>query len=143
VAIARPSAWVVVREPLNRNVIFQALRRLRQKLDPSYSPEQHFFSETELQELFRRAGIRVIDTGYFGFFSTPIAQVILRPQWVFTPLSRLAVRLDRWLERHLPLALRRMAFNVVVRGRVASGPVAGPPEKRNRSEKGCNDRLGT
>ena len=120
VRIARPSAWVVVREPLNHNPLFQALRRLRQKLDRSYSSEQHFFSETELRELFRRAGIKEIDTGYFGFFSTPFAQVILRPQWIFTPLSRLAVHLDRWLERHLPPALKRMAFNIVVRGRVAS-----------------------
>lgn len=118
VKIARPSAWVVVREPLNHNPFFQALRRLRQKLDRSYSSEQHFFSEAELRELFRRAGIKEIGTGYFGFFSTPFAQVILRPQWIFTPLSRLAVRLDRWLERHLPPALKRMAFNVVVRGRV-------------------------
>lgn len=142
VRIARPSAWVVVREPLRHNAFFQMLRRLRQTLDRSYSPEQHFFSETELRELFRRAGIREIDTVYFGFFSTPFAQVILRPPWIFTPLSRLAVRLDRWLERHLPLALRRMAFNVVVRGRVASGTVADPPEGRNRSGKGCSDRPG-
>jgi hypothetical protein len=52
-----------------------------------------------------------------GFFIPPFAQVILNPQALSVPLSRLADRLDHGLERYLPRPLKRFSFNLVVIGR--------------------------
>ena len=118
--LARPGGILEVVEPQRGNPLIQLMRWIRHRVDPAYSREQVFFSVRELLDLFGRHGVEKSSVQYTGFFSTPFAEVILRPNWLFLPLSRLATAIDRWLGRHLPRWLGWLSFKVVVRGRFGS-----------------------
>lgn len=115
--IAKPNAFLVVIEPQNNNPLLQAMRWARSQVDSSYSEEQIFFSEASLKELFSRHGITDITLTYEGFFSTPFAQVILPPQALMAPLSRLAISIDNWFHAYAPVTLKKMSFNLLLTGR--------------------------
>jgi len=119
--IAKPGAFIVVIEPQNANPLIAVMRGARKLLDPAYSRDQASFSWEDLRCLFLSAGISDIAVDYQGFFSTPFAEVVLFPQAVFIPLSRLAGALDRWLQGKLPVALKKMSFNIVVSGHFPGG----------------------
>jgi len=114
--LARPGARFVVIEPQNGNPVIQLMRWIRGKVDESYSSEQRFFSEQELVSLLSRNGVVDLEIGYQGFLTPPLAQVILNPQAIFVPLSRLAVQIDHWLARHLRGPLQKLSFNIVLIG---------------------------
>lgn len=115
--IARPGAFMVAIEPQNGNPLIQAMRWFRGIIDPSYSQEQVFFSTEELEEIFTRHGITRLEVSFQGYLTPPFAQVIIPPQFLTVPLVRVAIRVERWLQVHLPRSLRRLSFNVVVIGR--------------------------
>ncbi|MGD1991913.1 MAG: class I SAM-dependent methyltransferase [Anaerolineae bacterium] len=115
--IARPGAFMVAIEPQNGNPLIQVMRWVRGKIDPSYSQEQVFFSTEELEEIFTRHGITGLEVSFQGYLTPPFAQVIIPPQFLTVPLVRLAIRVERWLQAHLPQTLRGLSFNVVVIGR--------------------------
>ncbi len=119
VRMARPGACFVVIEPQNGNPLIQLLRWLRGTMDPSYSSDQIYFSERDLTDLLRGHGIRDLLVEFQGFLSPPFAQVVLFPQALFAPLSRAASRTDLWLASALPNPLKRLSFNIIVRGRFA------------------------
>jgi SAM-dependent methyltransferase len=114
ITLAKPGAFLVAREPQNGNPFIQLLRWLRGRTDASYSREQLFFAEGQLSALLRRHGLTGLQIEYQGFCVPPFAQVVLPPQMVMTPLSRLAARMDGWLHTHLPRPLKRLSFNIVV-----------------------------
>ena len=114
--ISKPGARLAVIEPQNGNPIIQIMRWLRARLDGSYSEEQIYFSEASLRELFLRNHIENVQTNYYGYASTPFAQVILNPQSITTSLSYHSVNLDKWLTKHLPTSLRKFSFDVAVSG---------------------------
>ncbi len=116
VRLAKPGAFFVAIEPQNTNPVIMGMRRLRGLLDPAYSREQDFFSQKDLQNLFSTAGLSILAIGYQGFFSTPFAEVAMVPQALFIPVSRLASAMDRWLQGHLPAALKKFSFNIVATG---------------------------
>ncbi|MBU0703267.1 MAG: methyltransferase domain-containing protein [Chloroflexi bacterium] len=115
--IAKPDAFLVVREPQNGNPLLQALRWGRGIVDPSYSGEQIFFSERDLRELFSNHGVMDISVEFQGFLSTPFAQVVIPPQLLSVPLCRAAISIDRWLDARLPGSLKKLSFNIIVIGR--------------------------
>lgn len=115
--LAKPGARFVAREPQNGNPLIQGMRWVRGKLEGSYSEEQIFFSEKQLMALFRRHHIEDLQIVYQGYFTPPLAQVVMKPQAVFTPLSRLSVQLDEWFNWHMPKSLGKLSFNVAVTGR--------------------------
>lgn len=117
VRIAKPGAFLVIREPQNGNPLLQALRWGRGIVDPSYSKEQIFFSERDLKELFSNHGVMDISVEFQGFLSTPFAQVVMRPQFLSVPLCRAAISIDRWLGARLPEPLKKLSFNIIVIGR--------------------------
>jgi ubiquinone/menaquinone biosynthesis C-methylase UbiE len=117
VRIAKPGAFLVVREPQNGNPLLQVMRWIRGIVDSSYSKEQIFFSEKDLRELFETHGIVDLSVEFQGFLSPPFAQAILHPQVLTVPLSRVATRVDSWLNTYLPGVLRKLGFNIVVVGR--------------------------
>lgn len=117
--IAKPSAFLVVREPQNGNPFLQAMRWMRGIVDSSYSREQIFFSEGSLRELFSNHGITDLLVEFQGFLTPPFAQVVMHPQALVVPLSRMAISVDRCLNVHLPAPLRKLSFNIVVIGRFA------------------------
>ena len=116
VEIAKPGAYLVAREPQNRNPIIQFLRWARSILDNSYSEEQIYFSESQLISLYQNHKLQDIHVIFHGLFSPPFAQVILNPQSVTAPLSQLSINVDDWAQKHLPKAMLKMGFNIIVTG---------------------------
>lgn len=115
--IAKPGAWLVAREPQNGNPLIQFLRWARGRLDGDYSTEQTFFSEAAIRNLYQRHGLTQLQIEFQGFFIPPFAQVILNPQAISVPLSRLAHWSDTQLHRYLPRFLKKLSFNIVAIGR--------------------------
>jgi SAM-dependent methyltransferase len=115
--IAKPGAFVVAIEPQNANPFIRGMRWLRGFLDSTYSREQIFFSQEDLRNLFSTAGITDLSIDYQGFFSTPFAEVVMAPQALAVPFSRLASSMDCWLQVNLPVALKKFSFNIVAIGR--------------------------
>ena len=114
--IAKPGAFLVVREPQNGNPLLQTMRWIRGIVDASYSREQIFFSEAGLRELLSH-NVTDIAVEFQGFLSTPFAQVVMRPQFLSVPLCRAAISTDRWLDARLPAPLKKLSFNIIVIGR--------------------------
>lgn len=110
--IAKPGARLVAIEPQRANPVIQTLRHLRARFDPDYSAEQVFFSEEELRSALLSAGLRDVRLEYQYFVTTPFAQVALRPDGLFVPLSWIAIQLDRVLDRLLTGRARRMSWNL-------------------------------
>lgn len=115
--IAKRGAFLVVIEPQNGNPLVQAARYVRRILDPTYSRDQVFFRERELANLLPEHGIEVLSVAFQGFLTPPFAQVIMPLQALSVPLARLAVLADAWLDAHLPDALGRLSFNIVITGK--------------------------
>jgi SAM-dependent methyltransferase len=118
--IAKPHALVVVIEPQDGNPLIQAMRFVRGVVDRAYSRQQVFFSERALLELLEDQGITVLSVDFQGFLTPPFAQVVIHPQVLSEPLSRLAILVDGWLGPRLPSFLKRLSFNVVITGRFDS-----------------------
>jgi hypothetical protein len=93
------------------------MRWIRGIVDPSYSEDQVFFSQDDLTGLFQNHGITDMLVRFEGFLTAPFAQVIVHPQALSVPLCRAAVRVDAWLDTHLPEQLKILSFNLAVIGR--------------------------
>lgn len=115
--LAKPGAWLVVREPQRANPLIQTLRWLRTQIDGSYSEEQIFFAAPELIDLLQRHNLCLCAVEYQGYFTPPFAQVVLPPQSLTLPLSRWADRMDNWLHGRLPHPFNQLSFNLVVRAK--------------------------
>lgn len=113
----KPGGYLVANEPQPGNPVVQGLRKIRTKVDTSYSDEQEFLSAEYLRDMYSQAGFTAIRTVPQGYFSTPFAEVILRPQAVFSLLSKTACALDRVLESGTGKLLGRMSWNVIACGR--------------------------
>src|SRR5262245_20590611 len=81
--LAKPGAWFIAREPQSANPLIQLLRKLRMRLDPSYSRQQTFFSRREIVALLEAGGLESVEARYQGFLTPPMAQVALHPQAIF------------------------------------------------------------
>ena len=110
--LARPKGFILAIEPQNANPLIRVMRRVRVWVDKSYSQDQIFFSRDELIDLFQRNGVRNLSFDYLGYFSTPLAEVVLYPQFFFSPLSRMTAGFDSWLINHLPGKLRKFSFKI-------------------------------
>lgn len=115
--IAKPGGYFVAIEPQSGNPAVQIMRWLRTKIDRSYSIDQQFFSKNELYDLMDNNGMTEIEIEYQGYFSPPFAQVIIPPQILTIPLSRLAIYLDGLLDKHLPGILKSLSWNIVIRAK--------------------------
>lgn len=114
---AAPGAWFVAVEPYSGNPLIQIMRFARAKIDKGYSADQKFFSRHELNDILSRNGMREIELVNQGFFTPPFAQVIMPPQIVTAPLSRLATWLDAGMDRCLVPILGPLSWNIVIRAR--------------------------
>jgi 2-polyprenyl-3-methyl-5-hydroxy-6-metoxy-1,4-benzoquinol methylase len=115
---AKPGGHFIALEPNNRNPIIQGLRFLRKKVDSSYSSDQKFYSPEELRLLLEQAGLTQINIRNEGYISPPFAQVIMRPAFIFSPLSRLALWCDQKLSPTVPSFLQLQSWNLVSHGRI-------------------------
>ena len=120
IALLKPGGFLVVNEPQSANRIFQALRHVRSKMDSSYSTEQEQLNATELKALFRQYGLFNVMCSPQGFFSTPFAEVMIRPQVLTNWLGKTACQVDRLLEKNLPDLMKKIAWNIIVSGQKAT-----------------------
>ena len=114
---ARSGTFFVALEPQNTNPLIQLMRKMRKKLDSSYSEQQVSFSPHDLKRLLTSNGLKLIDMRYQGYFVPPFAQVVLRPQIIFVPLCYIAIFLDNIIEKYLPNFIKKFSWNVVVIGK--------------------------
>ena len=114
---AVPSTIFVAIEPNKANFFIQLLRRVRKKVDVSYSKEQTYFSKSELFNIFERAGFRDIELRYQGFFSPPFAQVVIKPQLIGIILSKFAVLIDKIIDALLLEKLKFLSWNIVIKAK--------------------------
>jgi len=115
--VAMPGAYFVAREPHRMNPVVQFLRWIRKKVDASYSKEQRFFKPSELVDLLKRNNFEDISYKFIGFFSTPLGEVVLKPQWFFLRVSKLAILVDSLFDKILPNFLKFISWDVVVRAK--------------------------
>lgn len=116
--IARNGAYLVAIEPQRQNPAVQLLRKIRARLDRTYSADQAYFKGDELRNILSQNGITSLFIDYQGFFAPPFAQVIMYPSGLFACFSGLCVKIDRVLNKILPLFLRRLSFNIVVTAKI-------------------------
>lgn len=102
-------------EPQRGNPLVQLLRSIRKITDKGYSDDQKFFSKKELTEIFQDAGYTVEAIRYQGYFSPPLAQVVMNPQVVFSPLSTILTKVDTFIQKFLN---NRLSWNLVVVAKV-------------------------
>ena len=112
-----PGGWLVVNEPQSANPLIRAARRVRKRLASDYSEEQDQLSETQLRKLFEGAGLADVRLVPQGFFSTPFAEVMLRPASLARLLVAPACAADRLLEDALRPLMRAASWNLVAVGR--------------------------
>lgn len=112
--IGKPGATIVAIEPHAGNPLIRFMRKIRGYIDSSYSKKQISFSSKDLYHIFKKNKLSNINIDYHGFFKPPFAQVVMYPQVIFYPLSKMAINLDKWLHKHSPLFLRKLSFNLVV-----------------------------
>jgi 2-polyprenyl-3-methyl-5-hydroxy-6-metoxy-1,4-benzoquinol methylase len=115
VAALRPGGTLAVNEPQPGNPVVRVARRVRKRVDRSYSEDQIEFTPAELREMFVRHGLREVGTRPQGFLSTPFAEVPLPLPAVTVRLARLAVAADRRIARWGTPS--RFAWNCIATGR--------------------------
>ena len=115
--MAKHGSYIVAIEPIDVNPFVQLLRWIRGKIDSSYSDEQHFFSVDQLINLFASNGLSNISVKYTGIFAKPLSTVVLHPQFIFIPISRLFIKLDNLIEKYFPWLMKKMAWDVVITAR--------------------------
>ncbi len=117
-----PGGYVAVNEPQSANPLIGLARRLRQRLDRSYSDEQAPLGKARLRALFDSAGLQEVRVVPQGLFSTPFAEVPIRPDFIAAPLCGLACLADRALEAFLGATARPLSWNLVVTARTPGRP---------------------
>ena len=57
--VAKDDCFLVAIEPQRENVFIQFLRKIRMKINPGYSSDQHFFTKNEMYEILDKLNVRV------------------------------------------------------------------------------------
>ncbi len=104
----------IAREPQNANKLFQLARKIRMKVDKSYSSNQIFFSELQLFNILKCSGMKDIKFKYNGFITPILAQVVLKPFFIFIPISLISLLIERALEKVLVGPFKKLSWNIVV-----------------------------
>lgn len=105
---------IAVNEPQPANHFITLLRHLRKKVDSSYSSDQKELSAKDLLNEFADAGYVNVSIYPQGFFSTPFAEVALKPETLIKPLSLLACKMDYLLEMLFPRFLAKLSWNLIL-----------------------------
>lgn len=116
VDLLNPGGIIIANEPQASNILIQSLRKLRGIIDKGYSTDQIQFSSNKLEQLFIQNKLNNVQTFSQGIFSTPFAEVVIRPKWLIFPISKFAVSLDRFLEEKLARLMKIISWNLVVLG---------------------------
>lgn len=112
----KPGGWLVANEPQPGNPFISLARHIRKRVDQNYSADQRELNKEELRVSFENVGLHNVKVIPQGLFSTPFAEVSMKPQWLFRPISTLACSTDTFLEKIGGQALSRLTWNLVVTG---------------------------
>lgn len=116
VELLKPGGIVVANEPQGSNWLIQGLRKFRTKIDKSYSDDQVQLMPTDLERIFLKSGLKNVELFGQGYFSTPFAEVILKPVLVFNPLSKIFVSLDKMISKYFSKIGLGVSWNIVSKG---------------------------
>jgi len=116
IEMLKPGGWLIANEPQSANKIIQITRKVRSALDSGYSNQQHYFSSSEIFELYNSANLQNIKVAPQGIFSTPFAEVLLKPDTLSVPLAKLSITLDKKIEQGLKKYLRPISWNLIAIG---------------------------
>jgi len=115
-AFLNPGGWVLANEPQSGNPLIQSARKIRMTIDKNYSDEQLQYSERQLAEIFRRAGLSEIRIMPQGLFSTPFAEVVMPLQCLMSPASSVCCALDRAIEKCIGGLVKWPFWNLIIAG---------------------------
>lgn len=99
VSFLKPGGVLVANEPQSSNFFIQGLRKLRTKLDRSYSDDQVQLLPEDLKRLYESVGLEKVQVFGQGYFSTPFAEVVLKPRWLVIPLSQFVTSFDESISK--------------------------------------------
>jgi len=102
---AHNKTYFIFLEPQGKNPLIQLMRVIRKAVDPSYSKTQMFFHRKELISLLESAGYKILEAEYTGYFSPPFAQVIMKPEFIFYPVAKVCITIDRFIQKYCPNSL--------------------------------------
>ncbi|HDP95493.1 MAG TPA: class I SAM-dependent methyltransferase [Candidatus Aminicenantes bacterium] len=112
--LLKPGGYFVVNEPQPANLLISLLRRIRKRVDASYSAQQRELGRKEIESFFAQAGFRAIRSFAQGFLSTPFAEVPLEPGFLFRPIITATCLVDRALEKATGNLFAPLAWNTIV-----------------------------
>lgn len=117
-----PGGYLVANEPSPANPLVHAARVARERLDRSYSSEQEEISAGRLRSMLEGAGLQHVTITPQGFFSTPFAEVVVKPYLITAPLARAACAVDGVLEKPSWSWLKGLSWNLIGCGRSPATP---------------------
>jgi len=114
--LLKPGGVIAVNEPQDANILVRYIRMFRSKFDKNYSSDQEEMKRKELVKLFKEAGYSDVSVSPQGVFSTPFAEVMMKPKFIFLPFSLLAGQIDRFIEKVFGRILHGLSWNIIVKG---------------------------
>jgi SAM-dependent methyltransferase len=115
--LLRPGGFFAVNEPQPANPLVSLARKIRASVDRSYSDDQDQIAYDEIHTLFTDGGFTEIEIFPQGLFSTPFAEVPVRPDWLAVPCARAACRLDAFVDARLAGLVKSLTWNLSAVGR--------------------------
>jgi 2-polyprenyl-3-methyl-5-hydroxy-6-metoxy-1,4-benzoquinol methylase len=117
VELLKPGGWLVANEPQRANPVVGWLRAVRKRVDREYSRDQRQFTASELRSALEQARLTDVRVWPQGWFSTPFAEVPLRPALATWPVAALACALDRAIARLPSWSTGWASWNLAAAGR--------------------------
>ncbi|MFK7767651.1 MAG: trans-aconitate 2-methyltransferase [Mariniblastus sp.] len=118
VPMVKPGGWLIANEPQPGNPMVQLARGIRKSVDSGYSSDQVTLSGSDLTTLYKDAGLEEIKIVPQGLLSTPLAEVVLPPQFLTKPLAHAACGFDRIAHNPVTNGLMKfLSWNLVAAGR--------------------------
>lgn len=118
VSFLKPGGVLVANEPQSSNPFIQGLRKLRIKLDKSYSDDQVQLLPKDLISLYESVGLEKVQVFGQGYFSTPFAEVVLRPRILFYLFAKIMVEIDRTITKAFPKIGMDISWNITCLGKI-------------------------